>query len=70
MKVTLSIKSKTRSYLSEGKCFNKKILQNSIYNIDVWDLFRQVKKKLFKRWETLIRILVKILKIKVDKQLY
>ena len=24
VKVTLSIKSKTRSYLSEGKCFNKK----------------------------------------------
>ena len=37
-KVTLSIKLKTHSYLSEGKCLNYKMLQNSIYNTSVWDL--------------------------------
>ena len=37
-KATLSIKSKTRSYLSEGKRFKIKMLQNSIYNTAVWDL--------------------------------
>ena len=64
-KVTLSIKSKTRSYLSEGKRFNLKMLQNLIYNSAVWDLsgfIGKVIKKLFKRWKTLIRIFVKILK--------
>ena len=35
-KVTLRIKSKTRSYLSEGKCFNLKILQNSIDDNADW----------------------------------
>ena len=37
-KVTLSIKLKTHSYLSEGKCLNYKMQQNSIYNTSVWDV--------------------------------
>ena len=37
-KVTLSIKSKTRPYLSERNCFILKILKNSIDNTAVRDL--------------------------------
>ena len=37
-KLILSIKSKIRSYLSEGKNFNLKLLQNSIDKTAAWDL--------------------------------
>ena len=37
-KLILIIKSKIRSYLSEGKNFNLKLLQNSIDKTVAWDL--------------------------------
>ena len=71
-KVTLSIKSKTRLYLSEGKRFNIKMLQNSIYNIAVWDLLgfiRESDKEVIQKMRDINKIIVKLKKIKVDKQL-
>ena len=71
-KVTLSIKSKTSSYLSEGKRFKIKMFQNSIYNTAVWDLSGFIKendKEVIQKMRDINKILVEIFKIKVDKQL-
>ena len=60
-KFTLKIKSKIRSYLSEGGIFYSKILQNFIYNTAAWNLSgfeSQVTKKLFVKWRILRKFLL------------
>ena len=71
-KVTLSIKSKTRSYLSEGKRFNLKMLQNLIYNTAIWDLsgfIRESNKEVIQKMKDINKNFSQNFKLKVDKLL-